>query len=191
MSGKQKLYETFNQLIQTESYDQITIKDFIKEAKVNRNTFYYHFSDMDSFLKEYLDDKVLFDVEKLILENKLAKAYDILIDYVKDNKKAFIHILENQKGIDVIDYAFHTSIRMNIQKILYDYEPILKIYLPDEFMIHFAHEIAEEYLKAIKLQIYNNTNPEMLKKLFVLYSESISSKLVRVARAKIFDNEQK
>lgn len=187
MSGKQKLYDTFSRLIQEECYDDITIKDFIKEAKVNRNTFYYHFSDMDSFLKEYLDDKILFDVEKLIIENKLAQAYDILIDYVKDNKKAFINILLQQKGIDVIDYAFHTSIRMNIQKILYDYEPILKVQLPDEFMIYFAHEIAEEFLKAIKLQIYNNTNPEMLKKLFVLYSESISSKLVRVARAKIFE----
>ncbi len=187
MSGKQKLYSTFNELIQKESYDEITIKDFIKIANVNRNTFYYHFSDMDSFLKEYLDDQILFDVSKLIIENKLSKAYDLLIDYVKEHKKTFINILQNQKGVDVIDYAFHTSIRMNIQKILYDYEPILKIYLPDEFMIHFAHEIAEEYLKAIKLQIYSNTNPEMLKKLFVLYSESISSKLVRVARAKIFD----
>ena len=187
MNGKQKLYETFHNIIQDHSYDEITIKDFISIAGVNRNTFYYHFPDMDSFLKEYLDDSIFIELSKLIIENKLSLAYDALIDFVSKNKKTFINIMQNQKGIDVIEYAFHTSIRMNIQKILYDYEPILKIHLPDEFMIYFAHDIADEYLKAIKLQIYNNVNPEMLKKLFVLYAESISPKLVRISRAGVFN----
>ena len=187
MNGKQKLYETFHTIIQDHSYDEITIKDFISIAGVNRNTFYYHFPDMDSFLKEYLDDSIFIELSKLIIENKLSLAYDALIDFVKNNKKTFINIMQNQKGTDVVEYAFHTSIRMNIQKILYDYEPILKIHLPDEFMIYLAHDIADEYLKAIKLQIYNNVNPEMLKKLFVLYAESISPKLVRISRAGIFN----
>ena len=92
MSGKQKLYETFSNLIEKYTYNEITIKDFIKEAKVNRNTFYYHFMDMDSFLKEYLDDAVCFDMRSLIVENKLSQAYNLLVDYVKDNYTYFKEI---------------------------------------------------------------------------------------------------
>ena len=169
MSAKQKLYETFSNLIEKYTYNEITIKDFIKEAKVNRNTFYYHFMDMDSFLKEYLDDAVCFDMRSLIIENKLSQAYNLLVDYVKEHKKAFINIMQSDKGRDV-------------QKRLYDYEPILKIHLPDEFMVFYAHSIADEYMRAIERQIYDNTNPEMMKKVFVLYADSISSKLVRVSK---------
>ena len=182
MSGKQKLYETFSNLIEKYTYNEITIKDFIKEARVNRNTFYYHFMDMDSFLKEYLDDAVCFDMRSLIVENKLSQAYNLLVDYVKDHKKVFINIMQSDKGRDVVDYSFHTSIRMDIQKILYDYEPILRIHLPDEFMVFYAHSIADEYMRAIERQIYDNTNPEMMKKVFILYADSISSKLVRVSK---------
>ena len=182
LSGKQKLYDTFTRLIQESIYSDITIKDFIKEAKVNRNTFYYHFTDMDSFLKEYLDDAVCFNMRKLIIENKLSLAYNLLIDYVKDHKKIFINIMQADKGRDVVDYSFHTSIRMDIQKILYDYEPLLKIHLPDEFMVYYAHSIADEYMRAIERQIYDNTSPELMKKVFVLYAEEISSKLVRVSK---------
>lgn len=182
MSGKQKLYDTFTALIETTIYSDITIKDFIKEAKVNRNTFYYHFTDMDSFLKEYLDDKVCFKMRELIISNKLCEAYNLLVDYVKEHKKIFINIMLCEKGKDVVDYSFHTSIRMDIQKILYDYEPILKIHLPDEFMVYYAHCIADEYMRAIERQIYDNTNAELMKKVFVLFADSISSKLVRVSK---------
>ena len=182
MSGKQKLYDTFTNLIQKYSYSEITIKDFIKEAKVNRNTFYYHFMDMDSFLKSYLDDAICFNMRSKIVENKLSEAYNLLIDYVKEHKKIFINIMQSDKGYDVVDYSFHTSIRMDIQKLLYDYEPLLKIHLPDEFMVFYAHSIADEYMRARERQIYDNTNPEMMKKVFVLYADQISSRLVRVSK---------
>ena len=182
MSGKQKLYDTFTNLIQKYSYNDITIKDFIREANVNRNTFYYHFMDMDSFLKEYLDDAVCFNMRSLIIENKLSQAYNLLVDYVSTHKKIFINIMQSDKGHDVVDYSFHTSIRMDIQKILYDYEPLLKIHLPDEFMVYYAHCIADEYMRAIEYQIYDNTNPDLMKKVFILYADAISSRLVRVSK---------
>lgn len=182
MSGKQKLYDTFSQLIENMNYADITIKDFIKEAKVNRNTFYYHFDDMDGFLKEYLDDMIFFNVQKLIVTNKLSDGYNLMVDYVYSHRKAFLNILHNEKGTDVIDYILHTGFRMDVSKVLYDYERFLKISVTDEFIVYYAHNIADEYMRALKMIVYENTNPSMMKKVFQLFADSISTMLVRVSK---------
>jgi AcrR family transcriptional regulator len=182
VSGKQKLYNTFEEIIQTTNYADITIKDFIKEAKVNRNTFYYHFDDMDGFLKEYLDDMIFFDVQAKIVANKLSEGYNLMVDYIQAHRKAFLNILHNEKGTDVVDYILHTGFRMDITKVLYDYEHFLKIHVTDEFVVYYAHNIADEFMRALKMIVYENTNISMMKKVFALFADSISTMLVRVSK---------
>lgn len=187
MSGKQKLYDTFSNLIQTTNYADITIKDFIKEAKVNRNTFYYHFDDMDGFLKEYLDDMIFYAVQAKIVANKLQEGYSLMVDYVASHKKAFLNILHNEKGTDVIDYILHTGFRMDITKVLYDYEHFLKIKVTDEFIVYYAHNIADEFMRALKMIVYENTNTTMMKKVFGLFADSVSTMLVRVSKLSLIE----
>jgi AcrR family transcriptional regulator len=91
LSGKQKLYDTFTNLIQKYSYNDITIKDIIREANVNRNTFYYHFMDMDSFLKEYLDDAVYFNMRSLLL-----------VDYSETHRELMRNILDHPVTMDIL-----------------------------------------------------------------------------------------
>lgn len=185
MKGKDILYNTFRKIIETTDYSEIAIKDFVKTANVNRNTFYYHFMDMDSFLKEYLCDEIFYDVEKLIIENKLSEGYNLLIDYAVSNKAGLRNILNSPKGHDVLSYIMRTKIRMDIQKILYDNESRLRIHLPNEFMTFYARALSDEYLRGILQIVLENTKPELLKSVISLYMESIPEKLNRAYRAGI------
>ena len=48
------ILKTFDDMLESMPFEKITVSALIKTCNVSRNTFYYHFSDMDSFLKEYL-----------------------------------------------------------------------------------------------------------------------------------------
>ena len=40
------IMSTFMQLLERESLDKITVRDIVEECEINRNTFYYHYSDI-------------------------------------------------------------------------------------------------------------------------------------------------
>ena len=43
---KDVISQSFKNLMEKKSFDKITISDISDEAKINRQTFYYHFHDL-------------------------------------------------------------------------------------------------------------------------------------------------
>lgn len=54
--AKEALVEAFWRMLRQQPYSKITVKALSTEAKVNHNTFYYHFQDMEH-LAEYAFDQ--------------------------------------------------------------------------------------------------------------------------------------
>ena len=48
----------FAQLLEERPMNKITVKDIVERCGINRNTFYYHFSDIPSLLQEVMEEKV-------------------------------------------------------------------------------------------------------------------------------------
>lgn len=53
---KSSLHEALVRLLQEKTLDTITISQLCKEAKVNRGTFYLHYTDIPSLFEEYFKD---------------------------------------------------------------------------------------------------------------------------------------
>ena len=51
---KRAITESFMKLINQVPFDKITVKDIVEDCGVNRNTFYYHYSDIYALLDEIL-----------------------------------------------------------------------------------------------------------------------------------------
>ncbi len=49
---KELIYKTFLELLRQKPFDKITVRDIVERANVNRNTFYYYYSDMYEMLEE-------------------------------------------------------------------------------------------------------------------------------------------
>ena len=49
---KELIYKTFLELLRQKPFDKITVRDIVEKANVNRNTFYYYYSDMYEMLEE-------------------------------------------------------------------------------------------------------------------------------------------
>ena len=49
---KGMIFETFIDLLEKKPFDKITVKDIVETCDINRNTFYYYYSDIYDLLEE-------------------------------------------------------------------------------------------------------------------------------------------
>lgn len=98
---RQAIMYSMLKLLQEKSIDKITVKDICEMCEINRNTFYYYYSDIYQVLEELLRT----ETEKSLKEKPenhsfyedCLKKYHLILEY----KKAVYH-LYNSKNRDLI-----------------------------------------------------------------------------------------
>ena len=96
------IMNTFMQLLENESLDKITVRDIVEECEINRNTFYYHYSD----IYDLLDDVFRVEAEKFLEQDvdentTFGEEYARAAQFVLKYKKAILHIYDS-KIMDVL-----------------------------------------------------------------------------------------
>ena len=63
---KKLIYDTFIELLEKKPFDRITVKDIVETCDINRNTFYYYYSDIYDLLEEVFmkELNVLFEAHR-------------------------------------------------------------------------------------------------------------------------------
>ena len=62
---KRAIQESFKKLLSNQPLDKITVKNITDDCGVNRNTFYYHYSDIYQLLEEIFLTEAQKSVEKM------------------------------------------------------------------------------------------------------------------------------
>ena len=68
LPAKERLENAFWELLADRDYRKITVTDVVREAGVNRNSFYYHFSS----LPELADSAILHQVESIPIQSSVS-----------------------------------------------------------------------------------------------------------------------
>ncbi|MBE6772142.1 MAG: TetR family transcriptional regulator [Ruminococcaceae bacterium] len=87
---KKLIYETFVQLLEKKPFDRITVKDIVEACEINRNTFYYYYSDIYDVLEEIF----MKELNELLGAHKEGKSWAesfIKIAYVAYSHKKIIN----------------------------------------------------------------------------------------------------
>ena len=105
---KQAIMKSLMDMLKTQSVEKITVKDICETCEINRNTFYYYFSDiydvLDSVFAE--ETKTLLELEdNLTFYETYKKAAAIIIEY----RKAVIHIYNSKNKQIVVRYLEKVS----------------------------------------------------------------------------------
>ena len=99
---KAAIKASFIKLLNKKSLAKITVKEIVEDCKINRNSFYYHFSDIHSLLEEILIE----EADRFVsTEAKKGSLYETLvdaIDFAIQNKTAVLHIY-NSANKDVFE----------------------------------------------------------------------------------------
>lgn len=62
---QQAMIDVFMALLKEKSFDKITVKEIIEGAEVNRNTFYYHFLDINDLVDALLRMQTAMDAWRI------------------------------------------------------------------------------------------------------------------------------
>ena len=134
---RQAIMYSLLKLLQEKSIDKITVKDICELCEINRNTFYYYYSDIYQVLEELLK----FETEESLKEDQkyesfyedFLKRYHLIIEY----KKA-VYNLYNSKNRDLILKYFQDITEDFVEKYVYK-EVKGKKLLPEDikFIIDF------------------------------------------------------
>lgn len=108
---------TFMELLKTKSLDKVTVKDIVESCEINRNTFYYYYSD----IYELLEDVFKAETDKVTDEDKPCTTFyeeyircaTLIIQY----KQAIIHIY-NSKSRDVLENYIETIARYLVRQFV-------------------------------------------------------------------------
>ena len=94
-------------LLKQKSVDKVTVKDICDECEINRNTFYYYFSDiydvLDSILVEETERNIDITEDATFYET-YSKAASVIIEY----RAAVINVY-NSRNRDIIEKYLHNT----------------------------------------------------------------------------------
>ena len=93
---------SFLKLLSQRPLNQITVKDIVEDCGVNRNSFYYHFSDLPALVEEIMAEQVSAMVENHPTVDSVQEGSDAIVEFVMHNKRAIYHIY-NSVSRDVFE----------------------------------------------------------------------------------------
>jgi len=116
--AKSAIIKSFKELLAKQSIDKITVKEVCQHCNVNRQTFYYYFTDIMDIFK-YVFFK---ELSRDIAQNRTFETWEggflATMNYLKNNTKMILHIynssywpeaetffsgLSNKLMLDVVD----------------------------------------------------------------------------------------
>ena len=108
---KAAIMQSFMKLLNEMPFDRITIKDIVDDCGINRNTFYYNFSDIYALVDEIFQSEIDNIVEKHRNYSSWTDGLLYAADFAIKNKKALYHLYNSSKRVVLEKY---------LQKIIFN-----------------------------------------------------------------------
>ncbi|WP_026508511.1 TetR/AcrR family transcriptional regulator [Butyrivibrio sp. MC2013] len=106
---KVAIAHAFKELLHEKSFDKITISDITDKCDINRQTFYYHFSDIID-LTEWI---CAVDTDKALKENKTATTWQegflSIFDIVRNDKNFIMNLYRHVPREYLYNYLYRMT----------------------------------------------------------------------------------
>lgn len=89
---KSAIIAAFGELLNERPLNKITVKDIVDRCGINRNTFYYHFTDIPSLLEEMITDQADQIIRTYSSLGSPADCITPFVQYGAAHKRAVLHI---------------------------------------------------------------------------------------------------
>ena len=91
-STRNAIRDSFLKLLSERPLSKITVKDITDDCGVNRNSFYYHYQDIPSLIREIFSQ----ELERIIREypsiDSIEDCLTIAVGFAAENRRAILHI---------------------------------------------------------------------------------------------------
>lgn len=130
MEMKKKIAETLLMLSQKKNIDKITVKDLVDNCNISRQTFYYHFQDIQAVLEWITEQAVDEALQHSVIHENPEEAMKKYIEVVIEHKDVLKNLLNSEK-YESVEIIFIRSIEDYLKKYIVKQKLDLNLRLND------------------------------------------------------------
>lgn len=91
---KKRIAHSLKKLLQTTSFQKVSISDIMQETKIRRQTFYYHFADKYDLLSWIYNQEIKENIEGFLDYQHWTKVITHILYYFEENKDFYNNVLK-------------------------------------------------------------------------------------------------
>lgn len=156
---KQKLASSLKNAMEKKPLSKITVSELIRDCNVNRNTFYYHFSDIYDLLKWMLEQESIEVIKKIDLLIDTEEAIRFVMDFV-DNNKHIINCAYDTMGHEEMKRFFYSDMIGVMKNVIDSGEQLMNLSLSAEFKEFIAAFYTEAMAGLMISWVKNKKTPD-------------------------------
>lgn len=106
---KKKIREEFIKILNERPLNKITVKDIASACKINRNTFYYYYTDVYALLSELFQTELQTVIDEYNDTFSWEESFIVATKFALENKIAINHVYNSIQREELEDYIYNVS----------------------------------------------------------------------------------
>ena len=109
---KRAIRASFLKLLNERPLNKITVKDIVEDCGINRNSFYYHYTDIPALAEEIVKDEAARIVQEYPTVDSLEQCLEIAVEFALQNRTAVLH-LYNSASHEAYEHSLMDILRLS------------------------------------------------------------------------------
>ena len=106
---KKIIREEFIKILNERPLNKITVKDIASACDINRNTFYYYYTDIYTILSEIFQTELQIVIDEYNDTLSWEESFIVATKFSLQNKTAIYHVYNSMQKEELEDYLFNVS----------------------------------------------------------------------------------
>ncbi len=106
---KNMIREVFIKMLNEVPLNTITVKAIVAECEINRNTFYYYYSDVYAILSEIFQTELQIVIDKYNDTLSWEESFIAAAKFALGNRKAIYHVYNSMQREELEKYIYNVS----------------------------------------------------------------------------------
>ncbi len=106
---KKKIREEFIKILNERPLNKITVKDIASACEINRNTFYYYYTDVYALLSELFQTELQTVTDEYNDTFSWEESFTVATKFALENKIAINHVYNSIQREELEDYIYNVS----------------------------------------------------------------------------------
>ena len=106
---KKNIREEFIKILNERPLNKITVKDIASACEINRNTFYYYYTDVYALLSELFQTELQTVIDEYNDTFSWEESFIVATKFALENKIAINHVYNSMQREELEDYIYNVS----------------------------------------------------------------------------------
>jgi AcrR family transcriptional regulator len=106
---KEMIREVFIKKLNERPLNKITVKDIVRECGINRNTFYYYYTDIYALLSEIFQTELQTVIDEYNDTLSWEESFLVATKFALENRTAIYHVYNSMQREELENYIYNVS----------------------------------------------------------------------------------